>query len=207
LQTLKAGEKATSRARRAVAALIAVGLVLSATASAVDQSAEQPAPLKPLAQGDIEVRVNYVGSLALYSSWLTLRRVGSESSASYRVEASFMAIPQPKNLTRTKPWPDIWKRLETDGFFDLPGNRGAECKGEAVPLDSNWVSVELQRGTVYRKYSYYAPSSLKCGDSGRFLSTLTFLQEAFNRELPVPYNMTRCTPDGKCPDPNTRDAR
>jgi hypothetical protein len=206
LQTLQAGEKARSRARRAVAALIAVGLfvlVLSATATAVDQSAEQPAPLKPLAQGDIEVRVNYLGGLALYSSWLTLRRVGSESSASYRVEASFMPIPQPKNLTRTKPWPDIWKRLETDGFFDLPGNRGSECKDEAVPLDSNWVSVEVQRGAAYRKYSYYAPSSLKCGDSTRFMATLAYLQEVFNRELPVPYNMTRCTPGGKCVDPKT----
>lgn len=204
---MRAGGKARSRARRAVAVVFTTGLFLSATARADDQAAEEPGPLKSLAQGNIEVRINYVGSLALYSSWLTLRRIGTQSSATYRVDASFMPIPKPKKLTRTTPWPDIWKRLEADGFFDLPGNRGAECKGEAVPLDSNWVSVEVQQGAAYRKYSYYAPSSLKCGDSGRFLSTLTFLQETFNRELPVPYNMTRCTPDGKCADPNTRDAR
>jgi hypothetical protein len=204
---LRAGGKARSCARRVVAVLLTTGLLLSATTRGDDQTAEEPAPLKPLAQGDIEVRINYLGSLALYSSWLTLRRVGTESSATYRVEAAFMPIPQPTKLARATPWPDIWKRLEADGFFDLPGNRGPECKGEAVPLDSNWVSVEVQRGATYRKYSYYAPSSMKCGDGARFVSTLTFLQEAFHRELPVPYNMTRCTPDGKCPGPNTRDAR
>jgi hypothetical protein len=189
------------RMKQAIAVLLTVSLLLPCLGSgAGDPAPEKPAPLKPLAKGDLEVRIHYLGSLALYSSWLTLRRVGDDSGANYRVEAAWMPIPQPQELTRTKPWSEIWKHFEADGFFDLPGNRGGEaCAGEGIPVDENWISVEVQRGGSYREFSYYAPLALKCARADKFVSTLTFLQEAFNRELPVPYKMTRCTRDGKCP--------
>ena len=189
-----------SRAREVTAALLAISsLVFGKAACGDTNTQEKPPPLQAVADGDVEVRIHYFGSMAMYSTWLTLRRIGGTSDSSYVVEAAFMAIPQPKVLTQSKPWPVIWKRLESDGFFDLPGNMSVEnCSETAVPIDPSMVFVEVQRGAKYRKYSYYATYRRKCGNEAQFNSTLTFLQETFGRQLPVPYDMTGCTGE-KCP--------
>jgi hypothetical protein len=197
-----------SRTRRVAAILLAFGLLfLPFGTSAQGETSKRPAPLKPLANGDLEVQINYVGGMAMYSTWLTLRRIAGDSSASYRIEATFMAIPEPKELTRTQPWSEIWRRLESEGFLDLLGDRGGDACENLVPLDDAFVHVEVQRGPSNRRFSYYAPFHVKCAGSAKFESTLTFLQEAFNRELPMPYEMTGCTRGGKCPDPGARNKR
>ena len=142
-----------------------------------------------LAPGDVVVRINYSGSLALYEAWLTLKRVGGQSSAEYFVPSVLVQDGILRQLSATSPalpWNTIWAFLDQQGLYDLPDDdKKPACSGP-VPLDSEWVTVEIARPGHYRKFSFYAPGYRACPEGQHLTAVLRFLQTAFRGELPFP---------------------
>lgn len=170
-------------------ALFVAALTLWGTSP--DGNAAAPPSLRPLhgqilAHGDIIVRIHYVGSIGLYSTWLTLQRIGNLSQVQYFIEDAAETIPHPEDLIPATTWDAIWVRLANERFFDMPGNQGVSNCSEAVPLDAETVEVEVLRGKNYRSYAYNAPMIVQCSQGAQFAMTLRFLQDAFGHELPMP---------------------
>jgi hypothetical protein len=148
-----------------------------------------PSPLKelPLAPKDTAVRIHYVGSDIVYSTWLTLIRRGHLFSVDYVLSYVIVNIPKPTSLSPVVPWDSIWTQFAYDDIYNLHGDKSdPSCFGGVMAVDAESVEVEVRRGDDYRKFSFYDPMHEKCTEGHQMASTLSFLQRAFANQLPLP---------------------
>jgi hypothetical protein len=165
--------------------------VLLAPIVAGEPEATEPPSIQNvrLGPGDMVVRINYSGSLALYEAWLTLKRLRAQSSAEYFVPtvlAENGITRRLKDQSPAVPWATLWARLDQSGLYDFPDDKKAPACNGPVPLDAEWVTVEVARPSNYRKFSFYAPMYRDCPEARELTATLRFLQTAFRGQLPFP---------------------
>jgi len=176
------------RAAIAPAALSFLALIALSMAASASEPLD-PSPLKnlQLAPKDTAVRIHYVGSDFVYSTWLTLIRRGQVSSVDYVLSYVIVNIPKPTSLSPVVPWDQIWRQFAYDDIYNLHGDKShPSCFGGVMAVDAEFVEVETRRGEDYCKYRFYDPMHEKCTEGHQMASTLSFLQKAFANQLPLP---------------------
>ena len=171
------------------------GPLVGHSAGAIESPDPESLKNVQLGPDDVAVRIHYRGSLAVYSTWLTLTRRESVSTVDYVVTYNIVNVPEPTNLSPVFPWGSIWKQIASDRIYDLRGSgNDSTCQERSFPVDFDQVEVEVRRGTRYRKYLYSDPLSGRCPEVRHMASTLRYLQRAFANQLPLPYPSTKPPP-------------
>jgi hypothetical protein len=181
----------SSRSTHLVIALAVGALWRSVCCAAPSPPGSAPPSLArlPLGPADVAVRIHYIGQRHAFDTWLTMTRIGTVSSADYRIThaAAAMTLPPPPPVTADLPWPAIWQQMTDAGFYSLPDeNATQECETEPIPADAAQVVVDVRQGAHRHQFTYSAPLLRQCPAALRAASTLRALQDAFGHHLPFP---------------------
>jgi hypothetical protein len=172
----------------AVSALLLAMCTLAGTVRADGEAPPGFEPLlgKKLGDGDVELRIHYLGSQFRDSRWWILRRTGGTTEVLSLVETGSEAATATKKLTSRTVSSKLWSGLEKTGFFELPGNTDEALCSDPIPADADIVLVEVVRGERYREFSYYEPTLSTCGRAGEFRAGLDFLKKVLGEGYAVP---------------------
>jgi hypothetical protein len=172
----------------AVSALLLAMCTLAGTVRADGEAPPGFEPLlgKKLGDGDVELRIHYLGSQFRDSRWWILRRTGGTTEVLSLVETGSEAATATKKLTSRTVSSKLWSGLEKTGFFELPGNTDQALCSDPIPADADIVLVEVVRGERYREFSYYEPTLSTCGRAGEFRAGLDFLKKVLGEGYAVP---------------------
>ncbi len=135
--------------------------------AATETSGNLPLKQKPLASGDLEIRIWRGFGLSPLEG-LFIERVQNVWSATHLISNDFVTptqtvvkrLPEPR-----RGWPELWERLITIGLVELPGALGEECL-DTDRLDGMSYVVEISERGSYRTYMYAASFST-CDGSNR----------------------------------------
>jgi hypothetical protein len=146
----------------------------------------EPLSAKKLVDGDIELRIHYLGNQFRVSRWWIFKRSGGATEALSLIEAPEDPAPATKKLISRFASTKLWRTLEKGGFFELPGNTDQALCKDPIPTDADIVLVEVVRGEHYREFSYYEPISSSCGRAKEFRGDLDFLKKVLGDAYAIP---------------------
>jgi hypothetical protein len=183
----QSNDRGLSKGRAVSAALLAAFTLTGPVRADGDAPAGfEPLAEKKLGDGDVELRIHYLGNQFRVSRWWILRRTGGTTEASSLAETPQYVPPTTRKLTSRLVSSKLWSGLENLGFLDLPGNTDVALCTDPIPADSDILLIEVVRGDRYREFSYYEPAASSCGRADEFRSGLDFLKKLLGDSYAIP---------------------